>query len=366
MRRRMVAHLRRSGYVHERRVMEAFLTVPREVFVPEVLGKAGLTAVYRDEAIVTRRDESSQAPLSSSSQPAIMALMLEMLDVHPGHRVVEIGAGTGYNAALLAELTGPSGVVVSVEIDVATAAEAAGALGSIESRARVLVADGIQGLPGLARNRRHRADRWMVTASTTAVPRAWYDQLAHGGRLVVPLRLTDEPDQLHAVSALVKVDDGFDSVAVTPGGFMPLRRIDGTAFDPTVRSTALTTRPPATGMHDDPAASPARAPDEAEAEAEVALARSAVSPASAGGTEPAEQAATSERTVSGAGGPGESGRPRRRARGSARARPTGPLHGASREQMESVRIVVRYAGGRPASKWTFDRGDHWIGVDPAP
>jgi protein-L-isoaspartate(D-aspartate) O-methyltransferase len=357
MRRRMVAHLRRSGYVHERRVMEAFLTVPREVFLPEVLAKAGLTAVYRDEAIVTRRDESSQAPLSSSSQPAIMALMLEMLDVHPGHRVVEIGAGTGYNAALLAVLTGASGVVISVEIDGTTAAEAAGALRSIESRARVLVADGIRGLPGLARDRRHRADRWIVTASTTAVPRAWYDQLAHGGRLVVPLRLTDEPDQLHAVSAFVKVDDGFDSVAVTPGGFMPLRRTDGTAFDPTVRSTGVTTaRSPAPDTHDDPAGSPAREPDEPEAE--VALARSATSSASAGGADPV--------TVAKVGGPGESGRPRRRARGTARVRPPGPLRSADREQMESVRIVVRYAGGRPASKWTFDRGDHWIGVDPAP
>jgi protein-L-isoaspartate O-methyltransferase len=285
-----------------------------------------------------------------------MALMLEMLDVRPGHRVVEVGAGTGYNAALLAVLAGPSGVVISMDIDVATTTAAAAALRSIGSRAHVLVADGTQGLPGLARDRRHRADRWMVTASTTAVPRAWYDQIAHGGRLVVPVRLTDEPDQLHAVSAFVKVDDGFDSVAVTPGGFMPLRRTDGTAFDPTARPTT------------EPAE---RRPSKAaEGPMPVAVARSA---ASAGAAEPAEVAAQPQEAGSSPAAPGapaEPGRPpRRRARGSARTatrvRPAGPLRGTDREQMESVRIVVRYAGGKPASRWTFDRGDHWIGVDPA-
>jgi protein-L-isoaspartate(D-aspartate) O-methyltransferase len=319
MRRRLVAHLRRAGYVHERRVMEAFLTVPREVFLPQVLAKSGLTAVYRDEAIVTRRDEASQAPLSSSSQPAIMALMLEMLDVRAGHRVVEIGAGTGYNAALLAVLAGPSGVVISLDIDAATTAAAARALRSIESRAQVLVADGTRGLPGLARDRRCRADRWIVTASTTAVPRAWHDQIAHGGRLVVPLRLSDEPDQLHAVSALVKVDDGFDSIAVTPGGFMPLRRTDGTAFCPVAPT---------------PPAEPGGAP-----------------PGEPAGPEPAAEAdADAEAEPAPTGGP-------------ATARRHAPLHDANREQMASVRIAVRYTAARPRTRWAFDRGDHWIGVD---
>jgi protein-L-isoaspartate(D-aspartate) O-methyltransferase len=317
MRRRLVAHLRRAGYVHERRVMEAFLTVPREVFLPQVLAKSGLTAVYRDEAIVTRRDESSQAPLSSSSQPAIMALMLEMLDVRDGHRVVEIGAGTGYNAALLAVLAGPSGVVVSLDIDPDTTAAAARALRSIESRAQVLVADGTRGLPGLARHRRCRVDRWIVTASTTAVPRAWHDQIAHGGRLVVPLRLSDEPDQLHAVSALVKVDDGFDSIAVTPGGFMPLRRTDGTAFCP------VAPEPPP-------------------------------SPGGASSADPAEPAADADAEAEA--GPAPTGTP-------ATARRHRPLHDASREQMASVRIAVRYTSARPRTRWAFDRGDHWIGVD---
>src|SRR5688500_14718603 len=98
MRRRLVAYLRRRGYLHDRRIGRAFLEVPREVFLPDELRRGGLPGVYRDDAIVTRRDPSTRAPTSSSSQPAIMAMMLEMLGVEDRHRVLEIGAGTGYNA----------------------------------------------------------------------------------------------------------------------------------------------------------------------------------------------------------------------------------------------------------------------------
>ena len=71
--------------------------------------------VYRDQAIVTKRVDG--VSVSSSSQPAIMAVMLEQLAVQPGQRVLEIGAGTGYNAALLAHLVGPTGQVITVDID---------------------------------------------------------------------------------------------------------------------------------------------------------------------------------------------------------------------------------------------------------
>ena len=82
----------------------------------------GVVPLYRDEAIVTRRDAHGM-PTSSSSQPAIMAQMLGMLDVHDGHRVLEVGAGTGYNAALLDALAGPEGTVTTVDIDAETRLE---------------------------------------------------------------------------------------------------------------------------------------------------------------------------------------------------------------------------------------------------
>jgi protein-L-isoaspartate(D-aspartate) O-methyltransferase len=79
-------------------ILDAFARVPRHLFLPGV----SLDAVYADDAVVTR-DEGG-VPTSSSSQPSLMARMLEQLDVRAGDRVLEVGTGTGYNAALLAAL----------------------------------------------------------------------------------------------------------------------------------------------------------------------------------------------------------------------------------------------------------------------
>ena len=96
----LVRTLRESGALTDARVEAAFRSVPRHLFLPGV----EIERVYRDEAIPTKLADG--IPISSSSQPAIMAIMLEQLDVQPGHNVLEIGAGTGYNAALLAYLAG--------------------------------------------------------------------------------------------------------------------------------------------------------------------------------------------------------------------------------------------------------------------
>jgi protein-L-isoaspartate O-methyltransferase len=111
-RRALLAAVRERGAARDAAVARALLTVPRHVFLPGI----ALEEVYRDDAIVTKRDGDG-VPISSSSQPTIMAIMLDQLGVAPGHRVLEIGAGTGYNAALLAQLVGPTGEVVSIDID---------------------------------------------------------------------------------------------------------------------------------------------------------------------------------------------------------------------------------------------------------
>ena len=96
--------LERMGAIRTRPVRRAFQTVPRELFVPEIATRDGLAAVYRHEVALATATDSRGTPISSSSATVIMALMLEDLDIHPGHRVLEIGAGTGYNAALLKSL----------------------------------------------------------------------------------------------------------------------------------------------------------------------------------------------------------------------------------------------------------------------
>jgi protein-L-isoaspartate(D-aspartate) O-methyltransferase len=215
LRRRLVRDLETSGSIRTDRVRAAFLAVPRERFLPAYAARDGLDAVYRDAAIPTKFDSAGFA-VSSSSQPAIMAEMLERLSLEPGMRVLEIGAGTGYNAALLAELVESRGSVTTVDVDAEVARGARAALRSGGHRVKVAVADGRDGLLAGA-----PYDRIIVTASAETVPRAWLDQLSEGGLLEVPLRLT--PDGAQAIPTLRRAGDRLVSVAVVSGGFMPLR-----------------------------------------------------------------------------------------------------------------------------------------------
>jgi protein-L-isoaspartate(D-aspartate) O-methyltransferase len=111
--------------------------------------------------------------------------MLEQLDVQPGHRVLEIGTATGINAALLAELVGPTGTVLTLEIDNDLAAAArAGLAATGYPQVEVICADGADGYPAGA-----PSHRIIITAGAWDLTSAWWQQLAVGGRIVVPLRL---------------------------------------------------------------------------------------------------------------------------------------------------------------------------------
>lgn len=195
----------------------AFSEVPRELFVAGVLAEQGLEAVYRDEAHVIKKDLEG-GPLSSSSQPAIMAQMLDRLDIRPGHRILEIGAGSGYNAALMSRLVEPSGRITSVDIDPQIAGDARRALEAGDFAVRVVVGDGQRGWPNDA-----PFDRIIVTASVGEVPVAWLEQLVEGGLLEFPLRIDPASTALQVIPVLRRAGGELRMVAMSWGGFMPVR-----------------------------------------------------------------------------------------------------------------------------------------------
>jgi protein-L-isoaspartate(D-aspartate) O-methyltransferase len=191
-------------------VLGAFAAVPRHLFLPGV----AIGTAYQDEAIVTRRDEDGRA-VSSSSQPAMMAIMLDQLGLAPGQRVLEIGAGTGYNAALMAHLVAPGGGVVSVDIDEEVADGAREGLARAGyPDVRVVCADGAAGWAARA-----PYDRIVATVGVWDLSPAWLAQLAPGGRIVVPLDLGGPQ-----LSVALEAEDGhWVSRSVVPCGFMRLR-----------------------------------------------------------------------------------------------------------------------------------------------
>jgi protein-L-isoaspartate(D-aspartate) O-methyltransferase len=222
LRRELVTTLEQRGRIRSKVVRRAFSTVPRELFVPEIAEREGLERVYADTALVTRQSTEGM-PLSSSSQPAIMAEMLECLDLRPGLRVLEIGTGTGYNAALLWKLVAPSGTVTSVELEGDLAAAAAAALRAGGYPVTVLAGDAHSVVDG----QRGTYDRIVVTASSDHVPHGWRDALVDGGLLELPLRLPGSAEGEQLVVTLRREGEALRSVAIVPGGFMHLRHPGG-------------------------------------------------------------------------------------------------------------------------------------------
>ena len=124
----MVDRLVEQGALEAGRVQEAFRSILRHWFLPGI----DPSQVYAGHAIPTRFSE--QRPISSSSEPAIMARMLAQLGVVRDHAVLEIGAGTGYNAALLSYLVGPKGSVVTIDLDEDITAQAKANLAMVLTR----------------------------------------------------------------------------------------------------------------------------------------------------------------------------------------------------------------------------------------
>ena len=210
---RMVDDLVERRLIRSAAVEAAFRAVPRHAFLPGV----ALDEVYRDDVVVTRYNEQQQA-ISSSSQPAMMAAMLEMLDVKHGQRILEIGAGTGYNAALLAHIVGATGAVTSIDYDEDIVADARQHLEE-SGYGRVLVVrdDGANGYAARA-----PYDRIILSVGAEDIAPAWVRQLISEGILLLPLTLRCAP----RVIAFRSDGEALHSISITMGGFMPLRGAD--------------------------------------------------------------------------------------------------------------------------------------------
>ena len=143
---------------------------------------AQIDEIYSDSALITAFD--GRRPTSSTSQPKIMGQMLERLELEAGMNILEIGAGTGYNAALLAEIVGSEGGVTSIEIQEDVAQQAMAHLHSEGyEQVRVLRGDGARGATDSA-----PFDRIVATVGCSDIAPAWLDQLAPNGRILVPLQ----------------------------------------------------------------------------------------------------------------------------------------------------------------------------------
>ncbi len=177
---------------------QVFEAVPRSRFVPvdvwrqlsdrcePVVGTdAWLALVNSDEPVVTQLDDGAEGgpgvATSSNSMPSMVARMLGLLDVQDGVRVLEIGTGTGYVAALLCERLGDD-LVHSVELDPVVARQAAEALAQAGYRPHLRVGDGEQPWPGLG-----LVDRLIATCAVRYVPHALLRQVRPGGIVVAPL-----------------------------------------------------------------------------------------------------------------------------------------------------------------------------------
>jgi protein-L-isoaspartate(D-aspartate) O-methyltransferase len=207
----------------------AFLATPRHLFVTRYREwgtrqwhdvradnlPEHLSVLYANRPLILFGEDDDDIP-STISMPAFVLRMLDLLRLAPGQNVFELGAGSGWNAALMARLVGPEGRVHSLEIIPDLAKAAAAAIERLGIRnVDVVTGDGGDGYAPAA-----PYDRAIFTAGAYDLPRAFHDQMAEGGRLLVVLKNEGGGDTLFV---LEKRADHFESLDAMPCGFVQLR-----------------------------------------------------------------------------------------------------------------------------------------------
>ncbi|MBZ6230294.1 methyltransferase, FxLD system [Streptomyces olivaceus] len=201
-----------SGHLRSQAAADAFRTTDRHAFLPGV----DLESAYKEDAVAIKHDEHDEM-ISCISAPSIVATQLEQLGAQPGHKVLEAGAATGYNAALLGKIISPGGQVWTLDVDQDLVSGASRHLAEAGvDNATAMMADGAAGLPEHA-----PYDRIIFTVGAGDVPVKILDQLAPGGRLVLPMRIRGSISRSFAFER-----DGatWKTVSCEMATFIPLRK----------------------------------------------------------------------------------------------------------------------------------------------
>jgi protein-L-isoaspartate(D-aspartate) O-methyltransferase len=203
----MVERQLRGRGIEDERVLEAMGAVPRELFVPERERRRA----YRDAALPIGHDQTI-------SQPYMVALIAEVLRARPGELVLDVGTGSGYQAAVLAELGAD---VVTIERIPELAEQARANLAAAgHPQVEVRVGDGTLGVPDRA-----PFDAIAIAAAAPAVPETLYEQLRPRGRLVVPVG----GPRAQRLEVIVRSPEGPAVVHSVPCRFVPLVGAEGFA-----------------------------------------------------------------------------------------------------------------------------------------
>lgn len=171
-RKKLIDSLIRRRYISKPEVISAMMKVPRHIFIPRSI----IAYAYQDHP-------QQIGERQTISAPHMVGIMVEKLDLKPGHKVLEIGGGSGYHAAVVAEIVGPAGHVYSIEFieSLAKSAEENIKSAGLENIVTVVNRDGSLGLPEHA-----PYDRIYVTCASPEVPPPLIEQLEEKGKLLIP------------------------------------------------------------------------------------------------------------------------------------------------------------------------------------
>ncbi|MFD7065192.1 methyltransferase, FxLD system [Streptomyces sp. NPDC059906] len=201
-----------SGHLHSKAATDAFRTTDRHAFLPGV----DLESAYKEDAVPIKHDEHGEM-ISCISAPSIVATQLEQLGAQPGHKVLEAGAATGYNAALLGKIVSPGGQVWTLDVhqDLVAGASRHLAEAGVDN-ATAVMADGAAGLAEHA-----PYDRIIFTVGAGDVPVKILGQLVPGGRLVLPMRIRGSISRSFAFE---RDGETWKTVSCEMATFIPLRK----------------------------------------------------------------------------------------------------------------------------------------------